>query len=103
MKVVATVLKVARSNLAKQLTKPKTGKSQGRPAQPDTELVTAIRSVIATLPTYGYRRVHAILKLQAVAAGLTPPNHKRVYLVMKVNKLLLQRRATWRRVKGLIG
>ncbi len=104
MKAVATVLGVARSNLAKQLTKPMTGKGGGRPAQPDTELVTSIRSVIATMPTYGYRRVHAILKRQAVAAGLTPPpNHKRVYRVMKVNKLLLQRHATWRREKGLIG
>ena len=54
MKAVASVLGVARSNLAKQLTKPMTGKSQGRPAQPDTELVTSIRSVIATMPTYGY-------------------------------------------------
>ncbi len=93
MKVVATVLGVARSNLAKQLTQRVRSKSQGRPAQPDTELVTSIRSVIATMPTYGYRRVHAILKRQAVAVGITPPNHKRVYRVMKVNNLLLQRHA----------
>jgi hypothetical protein len=32
-----------------------------------------IKAVIAELPTYGYRRVHAILKRQALAAGLTPP------------------------------
>ena len=62
MKAVATELGVARSNLAKQLTQRVPSKGRGRPAQPETELVTAIRSVIATMPTYGYRRVHAILK-----------------------------------------
>ena len=40
------------------------------------------------IPTYGYRRVHAILKRQALAA-----NHKRVYRVMKVHGLLLDRHA----------
>jgi hypothetical protein len=32
--------------------------------------VAEIKAVIAELPTYGYRRVHAILKRQALAAGL---------------------------------
>lgn len=52
-----------------------------------------IKAVIAEQPTYGYRRVHAILKRQALAAGLKPPNHKRVYRVMKVHGLLLDRHA----------
>ena len=51
----------------------------GRPPLPDDKLVAEIKAVIAELPTYGYRRVHAILKRQALAAGLKPPNHKRVY------------------------
>jgi hypothetical protein len=55
--------------------------------------VAQIRAVIAELPTYGYRRVHAILKRHALAAGLKPPNHKRVYRVMKVHDLLLDRHA----------
>ena len=37
--------------------------------------------------------VHAILKRQVLAAGLKPPNHKRVYRVMKVRGLLLDRHA----------
>jgi hypothetical protein len=45
-----------------------------------------IKAVIGELPTYGYRRIHAILKRQALAAGLTPANHKRVYRVMKVHR-----------------
>jgi hypothetical protein len=55
--------------------------------------VAEIKALIAELPTYGYRRVHAILKRQALAAGLKPPNHKRVYRVMKVHGLLLDRHA----------
>ena len=37
--------------------------------------------------------VHAILKRRALAAGLKPANHKRVYRVMKVHGLLLNRHA----------
>jgi hypothetical protein len=33
-----------------------------------------IQAVIAELPIYGYRRVHAILERQALAAGVKPPN-----------------------------
>ena len=47
--------------------------------------------MIGELPTYGYRRVHAILRRQARAAGLPAPNHKRVYRVMREHGLLLQR------------
>jgi putative transposase len=32
--------------------------------------VAELKAVIAELPTYGYRPVHAILKRQALAAGL---------------------------------
>ena len=42
----------------------------GRPPLPDDELVAQIKAVIAELPTYGYWRVHAILKRRALAAGL---------------------------------
>jgi hypothetical protein len=34
--------------------------------------VAEIKAVIADLPIYGCRRVHAILKRQALAAGLKP-------------------------------
>ena len=57
---------------------------------PDTELVADIRLLVADLPTYRYRRVHALLRRQAEQAGRTAPNPKRVYRVMKVHGLLLQ-------------
>jgi hypothetical protein len=42
----------------------------GRPPLPDAELAAQIKAVIAELPTYGYRRVHAILKRQALGRRL---------------------------------
>ena len=73
MKTVAEVIAVSRSNLAER----RQGHPQKRirrPPLPDEELMAQIRAVIDELPTYGYRRVHAILKRQALAAGLKPPN-----------------------------
>src|SRR5262249_1779406 len=86
MKTVAEVIGVSRSNLADRLQE-RCKKRIGRPPRPEDELVSKIKAVIAELPTYGYRRVHAVLKRQALAAGLKPPNHKRVYRVMKVHGL----------------
>lgn len=50
-----------------------------------------IHALIAELPTYGYRRIHALLRRQARNGGPLAPNAKRVYRVMKVHGLLLQR------------
>ena len=83
---------VSRSNLLERL-QAGSQKRIGRPPLPDAGLVAEIKAVIGSLPTYGYRRVHAIPKRQALAAGLKPPNHKRVYRVMKVHSLLLDRHA----------
>ena len=92
MKSVAEVIGVSRSNLVERM-RERAKKRIGRPPLPHDKLVAEIKAVIAELPTYGYRRVHAILKRQALAAGLKPPNHKRVYRVMKVHGLLLDRHA----------
>jgi putative transposase len=72
VKAVADVLGVARSNLVEQMrTRPR--QRIGRPPAPADELVAAIKAVIADLPTYGYRRVHAILRRRALAEGRHPP------------------------------
>ena len=92
MKTVAEVIGVSRSILVERLQQ-RPPRRIGRPPLPDEELVAQIKAAIAELPTYGYRRVHAILKRQALAVGLKPPNHKRVYRVMKVHGLLLDRHA----------
>jgi putative transposase len=90
MKTVAKVIGVSRSNLAERLQQ-RPPRRIGRPPLADEKLVAEIRAAIAEMPTYGYRRVHAILKRQALGASLKPPNHKRVYRVMKVHGLLLDR------------
>jgi len=92
VKAVAHVLGVARSSLVEQI-KDRPRQRLGRPPAPADALVAAIKAVIADLPTYGYRRVHAILRRRALAEGRPPPNHKRVYRVMKEHGLLLQRHA----------
>ena len=92
MKAVADVIGVARSHLIEQIkTRPR--QRIGRPPAPANALVSEIRAIIADLPTYGYRRVHAILRRRALTEGRQPPNHKRVYRVMKEHGLLLQRHA----------
>ena len=92
MKTVADVLWVARSNLARQM-KERPRQRGGRPPASAETLVAEIKAIVAELPTYGYRRVHAILRRRAAAEGRQPTNHKRVYRVMKEHGLLLQRHA----------
>ena len=92
MKTVCEVLNVARSNIAVR-TKAPLAKPLGRPPQPEGDLLDEIKAVIGEMPTYGYRRVWAVLRRAAKTQGLQPPNHKRVYRVMKAHGLLLQRHA----------
>jgi putative transposase len=92
VKRVADVIGVARSNLVEQR-KSRPRQRIGRPPLPADDLVAEIRAVIAELPTYGYRRVHALLRRKALIEGRLPPNHKRVHRVMREHGLLLQRHA----------
>jgi putative transposase len=88
---VASALGVSRPHLASS--RQPVARRRGRPPLPDAELLAAIQALIADLPTYGYRRVHALLRRQAEQEGRPAPNVKRVYRVMKVHGLLLQRHA----------
>jgi putative transposase len=91
MKTVADTLGVARSNLAVQTAPARDQQRRGRRPQPEAELLTAIKAIIADLPTYGYRRVHALLRRHRAENGGPGVNAKRVYRVMKAHGLLLQR------------
>ena len=91
MSAIAAALGVSRPHLSsRQRTAPR---RRGRPPLPDAALLAAIQTLITVLPTYGYRRVHALLRRQAEQEGRPAPNVKRVYRVMKVHGLLLQRHA----------
>ena len=89
MKAIADALGVARSNLAAKTNV--VPRRRGRLPQPEAELLTEIRQVIVVQPTYGYRRVHALIRRRQRADGSAPVNVKRVYRVMKAYGLLLQR------------
>lgn len=90
MSVVAAALAVSRQHLSSSRSQA-CARQRGRPPLPDEDLVARIRTLIAELPTYGYRRIHALLRRQARSGGPCAPNAKRVYRVMKVHGLLLQR------------
>ncbi|MDO6732600.1 IS3 family transposase [Marinovum sp. 2_MG-2023] len=90
MKVVAETLGVSRSNLHERLNgraKPCRGYHKAQ----DAAVLPRIERLVAKRPTYGYRRITAVLNRELKAEGLAPVNHKRVYRIMKRNNLLLER------------
>jgi len=90
MTAVCETFGVARSNIAERV-KQRPTKTRGRPPLVDHDLVDEIKAIITDMPTYGYRRVHAILRRKASSERRSWPNAKRIYRVMKVHGLLLQR------------
>ncbi|EPO5971819.1 IS3 family transposase [Escherichia coli] len=58
----------------------------------DTDVLRRIHHVIGELPTYGYRRVWALLRRQTELDGMPAINAKRVYRIMCQNALLLERK-----------
>lgn len=74
---VAATLGVARSHLAVRLAQRTAGRSpqrRGRPPLPEESLLAEIEAVIADMPTYGYARVSARLRRNALAEGRAPAN-----------------------------
>nr|QIG94443.1 IS3 family transposase [Bradyrhizobium sp. 6(2017)] len=108
MKLIAETLGVARSNLVERANgkRPKRG-PQIRAG--DAELTPDIRRLVDSRPSYGYRRIAALLKRERRSAGHDPVNAKRVYRLMKKSGLLLARwwrplrlpgRQAWARQSG---
>ncbi len=90
MKAVADTLGVARSHLHEKVRRP--AKPRGIYSKPGEEtLLPVIRGLVDKRPTYGYRRITALVK-RALAAEMKPAaNHKRVFRIMKRHGLLLAR------------
>lgn len=88
MKAVASTLGVARSNVAARLKgdRPKRG-PQDR--EGDTELVAEIRRFVDLRPTYGYRRIAALINRERRSGGLTAINRKRIYRLMHKHGMCL--------------
>jgi putative transposase len=93
VKQVCEVLGVARSNVATKRARPADWRD-GRTARQtdDAGLVEEIRHVVADLPSYGYRRVWGRLRRAREHRCEAPVNAKRVYRVMRMHGLLLERR-----------
>jgi putative transposase len=90
VKRVALTLRVSRSQLTARL------KGQARPRDryrktDDADLLASLRSLVDERPTYGYRRIGALLNRERLQKSLPRLNHKRIYRLMAQNGLLLQR------------
>src|SRR5689334_21678672 len=96
MKAVTDTLGVARSNVAERVkgTRPKR-RPQSR--EGDLELAAEIRRFVDQRPTYGYRRIAALIRRERRSGGGAPVNAKRVYRLMKKHGLLLARHTGHRR------
>lgn len=90
MKRVAEVLGVSRSNLT-QRTGGRT-LARGPYVKADDEaLLPLIRRFVDERPTYGYRRIAALVNRELAKQGLPPANRKRVHRIMHRHSLLLER------------
>jgi transposase InsO family protein len=96
MKQVTDTLGLARSNIAERV-KGARAKRGPQTRDGDLELTAAIRRLVDARPTYGYRRIAALLKRERRSDGLAPVNAKRVYRLMKRHALLLARHTGRRR------
>lgn len=90
MKTIARALGVSRSNLAFRL-KPAPKRAPKYNKVEDSGLLPQIRSICDERPSYGYRRVTVLLNRKLRDTSAAPVNHKRVYRIMRMNEMLLQR------------
>ena len=90
MKTVADTFGVARSNLADQLRHPERRRRGPYRRAGDDELLATIHAITDARPTYGCRRLAALLNRARRASGEPPVNRKRVLRLMRQTSLLLQ-------------
>jgi len=60
----------------------------------DNAILCDIKAILSKRPTYGYRRITAVLNAQRHRCGLANINHKRIYRIMKKHHLLLNKYAS---------
>jgi putative transposase len=90
VKAVADTLGVARSNLVEQLRPPECRRRSPYRRAGDDELLAEIRAITDARPTYGYRRVTALLNRARRPSDAPPVNRKRVLRLMQQASLTLQ-------------
>lgn len=88
-KVVAETIGVARSNLIERLNGRAKPLRRNHKAQ-DEAILHLVQRLVDARPTYGYRRITALVNRALVARGDPPAPHKRVYRLMEIHGLLLE-------------
>jgi putative transposase len=87
---VAETLGVSRSQLTKRLKDQARHRNRYR-KKDDAELLASVRTLVDERPTYGYRRIGALLNRQRLQNSPPRLNHKRIYRLMAQDGLLLER------------
>lgn len=89
---VANTLDVARSSLIKRLNK---GEEPRRrpPRVDDAALLALLKRLVDERPTYGYRRICALMNRELARDGAPKINHKRAYRMMRDHGFLLEKSA----------
>jgi len=90
---VAETLGVSRSQLHERLRHGSKARRSYRKSE-DAQLLAPVRRLVDERPTYGYRRIGALLNRERLQAGLRRLNHKRFYRLMARNGLLLSHGST---------
>ena len=87
MKAITDALIISRSNQYVG----KTGRRRYGTRRDDDRYLPLIREITDNRPTFGYRRVTAVINRTLTEKGQKRINHKRVYRIMRANRLLLQK------------
>jgi putative transposase len=88
VKAVADTLGVARSHLAERLSRPARPRGPYRKPE-DARLLPTIRAIVDARPSYGYRRVTALVNRVLCSRGDASVNAKRVLRILQANGLTL--------------
>jgi transposase InsO family protein len=96
MKAVADALGVSRSNLAERLKGTSKPRGPYRKAE-DADVLPSIRRLVGERPSYGYRRIAALLNRERRAADQAPVNAKRVHRIMGQHAMLLTKHTAMRK------
>ncbi|GJE50969.1 hypothetical protein GOFOIKOB_4023 [Methylobacterium tardum] len=88
VKAVADTLGVVRSHLAEHLRRPARPRGVYRKRE-DARLLPTIRAIVDARPSYGYRRVTALVSRALRSRGEASVNAKRVLRILRANGLSL--------------
>ena len=87
MKAITDTLDVSRSNQYEI----KRGRKRYGTRNDDDHYLPLIREITDNRPTFGYRRVTALINRTLAEKGQRRINHKRIYRIMRIHHLLLQK------------